>query len=95
MPIYAHAWLTVTLGSMIVAACVVSEVYYLVSSLWRRQYYFMYLYLAITGIVMGYVALTVSIVQTFAALSAGKYRWWWRSFLVGFGAGVHIFAICA
>ena len=44
---------------------------------------------------MGYVASTVSVVQTYACLSAGNYRWQWRSFLMGFAVGVNIYAVCA
>ena len=94
MPFYTHSWFTLTVGSLMISSCVLSETYYLVTSLWRHYYYFMYIYLTIAFVIMGYVASTVSVVQTYLALSVGNYNWWWRSFLVGFAAGLHVFLTC-
>ena len=73
----------------------VCEAYYLVDSLWEHQYYFMYFYLFLSFNLMTYVAWTASIVQTYVSLSVGDYNWWWRSYLLGFIGGVHIYAVCA
>ena len=54
----------------------------------------MYLKLLLCFLMMIYVAMTTSIVQTYIALSVGDYRWWWRSYLVGFCGGVMICAFC-
>ena len=94
-PCYAQGWFTLSLGSILISGCVISEAYYLVTSLWRHHYYFMYVYLTICAIVMAYVASTVSVVQTYAVLSVGNYHWWWRSFILGFAVGVHVFAVCS
>lgn len=94
MPFYTHAWFTILLGSLLVSACIVAEAYYLMTQMWRHLYYFMYLYLTIGFVIMGYVASTASVVQTYLALSAGDYNWWWRSYLMGFTAGVHVFIVC-
>ena len=82
------------LGSALISCCMLSEAYYLVTSLWRHYYYFMYVYLTIAFCIMVYVASTVSVVQTYLALSVGDYNWWWRSYLVGFGASLHVFYVC-
>ena len=51
--------------------CVTSEIYYLVTSIWRRQYYFMYFYLGISLFIMAYVSSALSVVDTYVALSSG------------------------
>lgn len=30
----------------------------------------------------------LSIIQTYAVISAGDWRWWWRSFYLGLAAGL-------
>ena len=71
----------------------ISEIYYLVTSLWRHQFYFMYFYLGLSMLVMGYVASTISAIQTYAQLSQSRYDWWWPSFLVGFFVGFDLFVV--
>ena len=88
-------WFTILIGSLLISGCIISEAYYLVTSLWRHNYYYMYIYLTLAFVIMGYVASTVSVVQTYLTLSAGNYHWWWRSFFTGFAAGAHIFIICS
>ena len=55
----------------------------------------MYVYLTLCFMVMGYVAFTVSIVQSYLSLSVGNYHWQWKSFIVGFTVGAHTFMIVA
>ena len=95
VPFCAKKWSTVAIGSLLISLCLVSEAYYLVSSLWRHQYYFMYVYLTVCFLLMTYVASTVAVVQTYIALTVGDYRWQWRSFLLGFGVALHVFLVCA
>jgi len=94
VPFYAKRRFTLVVGSMLIAACLVCEAYFLMSTLWRHQYYFMYLYLLVCFGLTTYVAMTASIVQTYLSLSAGDYRWWWRSYLIGFCGGIHIYVVC-
>lgn len=94
VPCYSYRLVTIGIGSVLIGACLVTEVFYVVTSLWRHQYYFMYFYLALGFLLMAIVAQTVSIVQTYIALSVGDYNWWWRSFMVGFLVGAHSYAVC-
>ena len=71
VPIYAHWWFTGTCCSVMTALCVISEVFYLVTSVWRKQYYFMYAYLGISFFIMAYVSSALSVVETYVALSSG------------------------
>ena len=88
-----NQWLLILVGSILITLCVVTEVFYLITSLWRHQYYFMYVYLGVSLLMMGYVAAVVSIVITYIRLNQGRYDWWWPSFLVGFGVGVNLFLV--
>ena len=67
--------------------------YYIVTSFWRHTYYFMYGYLGLSLLIMGFVAWQISTVQTYWTLNAGNYNWWWRSFFVGYLVGFHLLAL--
>ena len=94
VPFYAQCWFTTIVCSLFCSACVIAEVYYLVTSVWRRQYYFMYFYLGISLCIMSYVSSAVSIVQSYITLSVGLYNWWWRSFVIGLFVSIHLFIFC-
>lgn len=74
-----------------ISLCVISEMYYIVTSVWRHHYYFMFGYLGLSLLIMGFVAWQISTVQTYWTLNAGNYNWWWRSFFVGYLVGAQIF----
>ena len=94
VPFYAQWWFTMLVFSTFTAGCVILELWYLVTSLWRRQYYFMYFYLGVSLVMMAYVASAASIIQSYLSLSAGLYNWWWRSFSMGFFVSIPLFLFC-
>jgi transmembrane 9 superfamily member 2/4 len=64
-PCFSNKILTIAIGSLLISWCQVSEIFYLVTMLWRHQYYFMYFYLMLSFFNMAYLAQTISIVQTY------------------------------
>ena len=94
-PCHARSWFTLLMGSMLTSLCVMSEMYYIVTSVWRHHYYFMYGYLGLSLLIMGFVSWQVSTVQTYWTLNAGNYNWWWRSFFVGYLVGAQLFFLLA
>ena len=74
--------------------CVISEIFYLVTSVWRKQYYFMYAYLGISLFIMAYVSSALSVVETYVALSSGQYNWHWRPVKTGFLVSMQLFGFC-
>ena len=60
IPCHAQACFTLLVGSLITSLCVVSEMYYIVTSIWRKYYFVVYGYLAIALLIMGFVAAQVS-----------------------------------
>ena len=75
IPFHAQPLFTLLVGSLLTSLCVVSEMFYLVTSIWRHTYYFMFGYLGIALFIMGFVAMQVSKVQTYWTLNAGNYNW--------------------
>jgi len=59
------------------------ELYFVMSSLWRHQTYYIFGFLLIVLILTLIVAAEISVVLTYLFLCFEDYRWWWRSFFAG------------
>ena len=94
LPFYTWKSVTVTAGGFACFACASSEVYFLITSIWREQYYFMYFFLGIALIMTFVSAALVSILQTYALLNNGNFHWWWRSFWIGAATGAYLWLAC-
>ena len=55
-PFYVHWLVTVPIGSFLCFSCVSTEVYYLITSVWRESCYMMFFYLSLSLILMAIVA---------------------------------------
>ena len=53
----------------------------------------MFGYLGISLLIMGFVAMQVSKIQTYWTLNAGNYNWQWKSFFIGYLVGVQLFLL--
>lgn len=92
-PFYTSPFLTVPVGSFLTFSAISTEIYYLLISIWREQFYFMFLYLMLSTLLMAIVAALVSIIQTYTLLRYENPHWWWPSYLIGFGAGIWTFLL--
>jgi transmembrane 9 superfamily protein 2/4 len=61
-PFYTSKLVSVPIGSFLCFACIGTEVYYLVTSVWRQSYYMMFIYLFLSLLLMAIVAVQVSII---------------------------------
>ena len=93
IPCHAQTWFTLTAGSLLTSLCVISELFYLMASIWRHSYYFMFGYLGVSLLIMMFVVTQVSKVQTYWTLNSGNYQWQWKSFLIGFMVGLQLFLL--
>jgi transmembrane 9 superfamily protein 2/4 len=55
-PFYVHWIVTVPTGSFLCFSCISTEVYYLITSVWRENCYMMFFYLSLSLILMAIVA---------------------------------------
>ena len=72
-------------------AVVFVELYFIMKSIWLEQYYYMYGFLAIVGIILVVTTAEISIILTYFQLCSEDYRWWWRSWLASACSGLYIF----
>lgn len=79
------------IGGGIIFASIASEFYYLMSSIWRSQLYYMFGYLFINFGLLMVIIMLVSIISTYLQLNAQNHEWWWRSWYIGCAAAVYMF----
>ena len=62
----------------------------MLTSVWRSYLYGMFGVLAVNMTLLGLVIALVSVLSTYLSLQHGNWAWWWRSFGIGYSAGVFL-----
>ena len=66
------------------------ELFYIMDSLWKQNFYGLSKYLLISIIILIITSSQIGILFTYLNLCKGDYRWWWKSFIVSASPGVYI-----
>lgn len=67
------------------------ELFFIMSSLWLSQIYYVFGFLFIVVLILILTCAEMSIVMTYFQLTHEDYRWWWRSFLGCSSSGMYLF----
>lgn len=68
------------------------ELKFILSSLWLNMVYYVFGFLALVGFVWTITVVLTTVIVVYYRLCSENYRWWWASFIVPAGLGVHVFA---
>ena len=66
------------------------ELFYIMDSLWKQNFYALSKYLLISIIILIITSSQIGILFTYLNLCKGDYRWWWKSFIVSASPGIYI-----
>merc|ERR1712151_779849 len=78
-------------GGMLPFGAVFTELFFIMSSLWQHQFYYLFGFL---GLVLGILIVTcaeISIALTYFQLTSEDYNWWWRSFFSSGASALYVF----
>ncbi|KAK9473077.1 uncharacterized protein V1510DRAFT_415977 [Dipodascopsis tothii] len=91
---YTRPAYAVALGGLVPFAVILVELLFIFRSVWHdlAGYYYLYGFLGATFLNLVAVVVEISVVTTYIQLCAEDYHWWWKSFFVGAGSAVWIFA---
>jgi len=93
--IYHHNLITIitiiTIGGILPYGACFVELFFIMSSIWMDQYYYVFGFLLIVYLILAVTCAEVTIVLCYFQLCAEDYRWWWRSFLTSGSTAVYIF----
>ena len=77
-------------GSLPFAACFV-EIYFIMTSVWQHQFYYLFGFLFLVYLLLIISCAEISIVTVYFQLCRQDYRWWWTAFLASGSAALYLF----
>merc|ERR1719361_451031 len=79
------------IGGVMPFGAVFTELFFIMSSLWQHQFYYLFGFLAMVLIILVITCAEISIALTYFQLTSENYNWWWRSFLSSGSSAVYVF----
>merc|ERR1712083_1116768 len=89
---YTHPAFSVLVGGVLPFGAVFIELFFILSSIWLHQYYYVFGFLLIVFLILIITCAEIAIVMCYFQLCAEDYDWWWRSFLTSGSSGVYVFS---
>merc|ERR1719213_387048 len=83
--------LTAMVGGILPFGAVFTEFFFIMSSIWQHQIYYMFGFLVLVLIILIITCAEISIALTYFQLTGEDYHWWWRSFLTSGASAVYVF----
>jgi len=79
------------MGGLLPFGAVFIELYFIFSSLWLNQFYYIFGFLAIVFVILIITCAEMSIVMCYFQLCGENYHWQWRSLAVAAASGGYLF----
>jgi len=90
-PWYVHPIITMLIGGVLPFGAVFTELFFIMSSLWQHQFYYLFGFLALVLIILIVTCAEISIALTYFQLTSEDYHWWWRAFLSSASSAFYVF----
>lgn len=87
---YMHPVCAVLMGGILPFGAVFIELFFIMTSIWLHQFYYMFGFLFIVFLVLVVTCAEISIVLCYFQLCSEDYNWWWRGFLTSGISGVYM-----
>merc|ERR1740130_1184627 len=88
---YMQTAFSVLIGGILPFGAVFIELFFILSSVWLNQFYYVFGFLALVVIILLITCSEISIVLVYFQLCSEDYNWWWRSFLASASSGLYLF----
>jgi len=79
------------IGGLLPFGAVFTELFFIMSSLWQHQFYYLFGFLALVVLILMVTCAEISIALTYFQLTSEDYNWWWRSFFSSAASAVYVF----
>jgi|Transcript_1809 transmembrane 9 superfamily protein 2/4 len=89
-PWYMQPVMTALVGGILPFGAVFTELFFIMSSIWQHQLYYMFGFLVLVLIILIITCAEISICLTYFQLTAEDYNWWWRSFITSGASGIYM-----
>mmetsp|Transcript_32780 Transcript_32780/g.53178 ORF Transcript_32780/g.53178 Transcript_32780/m.53178 type:complete len:655 (+) Transcript_32780:51-2015(+) len=91
-PWYMKPVLSVLIGGILPFGAVFIELFFILSSIWLHQFYYMFGFLFLVFIILILTCAEITIVLCYFQLCGEDYNWWWRAFLTAGSSALYLFA---
>merc|ERR1712137_169655 len=88
---FSQPLFTSLVGGVLPFGAVFTELFFIMSSLWQHQFYYLFGFLALVLVILLVTCAEISIALTYFQLTSEDYRWWWRSFLSSASSAFYVF----
>eukprot|EP00164_Ancoracysta_twista_P001602 GFYU01002103.1.p1 GENE.GFYU01002103.1~~GFYU01002103.1.p1 ORF type:complete len:652 (+),score=198.47 GFYU01002103.1:195-2150(+) len=90
-PWYMKPYFAVLVGGVLPFGAVFIELFFILSSIWLDQYYYVFGFLFIVFLILIVTCAEITIVMCYFQLCSEDYHWWWRSFLTSGSSALYLF----
>eukprot|EP00283_Hemiselmis_rufescens_P010215 CAMPEP_0173435292 /NCGR_PEP_ID=MMETSP1357-20121228/14667_1 /TAXON_ID=77926 /ORGANISM="Hemiselmis rufescens, Strain PCC563" /LENGTH=663 /DNA_ID=CAMNT_0014400257 /DNA_START=19 /DNA_END=2010 /DNA_ORIENTATION=- len=90
-PWFVDAPLNIIVGGVLPFGAVFVEVFYVLSSIWLHQFYYLFGFLFLVLLILLLTCAEITIVMVYFQLCCEDYHWWWRSFLTSGCCSIYLF----
>merc|ERR1719335_732986 len=90
-PWFLSTWFAVAIGGVLPFGAVFVELFFILSSLWLDQYYYVFGFLLLVFFILMVTCAEITIVLCYFQLCGEDYRWWWRSFFTSGSSAIYLF----
>jgi len=90
-PWFIQPVFTSAVGGILPFGAVFTELFFIMSSLWQHQFYYLFGFLALVLVILVITCAEISIAMTYFQLTSEDYHWWWRSFFSSSSSAVYVF----
>jgi transmembrane 9 superfamily protein 2/4 len=88
---YMSPLLSILMGGILPFGAVFIELFFILSSLWENQLYYIFGFLFIVFVILVITCAEITVVMCYFQLCAEDYHWWWRSFLTSGASALYLF----
>jgi len=89
---YMQPAFSVTVGGVLPFGAVFIELFFILSSIWLHQFYYVFGFLLLVFIILIITCAEITMVMCYFQLCAEDYHWWWRAFLTSGSSAGYMFA---
>jgi len=88
---YMQPAVSVLIGGILPFGAVFVELFFILSSLWLHQVYYIFGFLFIVFMILIITCAEITIVMCYFQLCSEDYHWWWRSYLTSGSCALYLF----
>ena len=89
-PWYLNPFLTALLGGILPFGACFLELFFIMSSIWMDQYYYVFGFLLLVYIILAITCAEIAIVMNYFTLCNEDYHWWWKCLFVPGATAIYV-----